>query len=356
MWRKGLLKEKMFDIYTDKSEFDGEIFMKSFENIIPRDFQGGVLVLKDGQVVFEYCQGNADHSTNTPFTSHTTITLASLSKQFVAAAIFLQIELGKLSLDDTIDQYFPQYPQGKNITICHLLHHSSGIPDYISDRIIPDAIQKYESEHGIAPTDVIEFNKCIVSECRPVSLSECFDLIGELPLYFKPGSDGRYSNTNYFLLGYILEIVSNKSFSDVMSDIFMLFGLKYTHMNGRDADACGYVKHDDIIFSCGRPSMDSGDSSVVSSLTDLGLWCKAILNADILSVNSWKECLNFNPNPYGCGLWQFDNGWFGHDGGLPGLRHWQRLNFKDKVAIILLSNVVMEEPPFLAQLMEYLIR
>lgn len=115
--------------------------MKSFENIIPRDFQGGVLVLKDGQVVFEYCQGNADHSTNTPFTSHTTITLASLSKQFVAAAIFLQIELGKLSLDDTIDQYFPQYPQGKNITICHLLHHSSGIPDYISDRIIPDAIQ-----------------------------------------------------------------------------------------------------------------------------------------------------------------------------------------------------------------------
>ena len=94
--------------------------MKPFENIIPRDFQGGVLVLKDGQVIFEYCQGNADHSTNTPFTSHTTITLASLSKQFVAAAIFLQIELGKLSLDDTIDQYFPQYPQGKNITICHL--------------------------------------------------------------------------------------------------------------------------------------------------------------------------------------------------------------------------------------------
>ena len=80
-------------------EFDGEIFMKSFENIIPRDFQGGVFVLKDGQVVFEYCQGNADHSTNTPFTSHTTITLASLSKQFVAAAIFLQIEQGKLSLD-----------------------------------------------------------------------------------------------------------------------------------------------------------------------------------------------------------------------------------------------------------------
>ena len=90
--------------------------MKSFENIIPRDFQGGVLVLKDGQVVFEYCQGNADYSTNTPFTSHTTITLASLSKQFIATAIFLQIEQGKLSLDDTIDQYFPQYPRERTLT------------------------------------------------------------------------------------------------------------------------------------------------------------------------------------------------------------------------------------------------
>ena len=118
--------------------------MKPFENIIPRDFQGGVLVLKNGQIVFEHCQGNADCGTNTPFTSHTTITLASLSKQFVAAAILLQIEQGKLSLDDTIDLYFPQYPQGKNITIRNLLHHSSGIPDYIGDRIIPDAIRKYE--------------------------------------------------------------------------------------------------------------------------------------------------------------------------------------------------------------------
>ncbi len=154
--------------------------MKSFENINQKNFQGGVLVLKNGQVVFEYCQGNADYGTNTPFTSHTTITLASLSKQFIAAAIFLQIEQGNLSLDDTIEPYFPQYPQGKNITIRHLLHHSSGIPDYISDRIIPDAICKYESEHGIAPADIIEFHKCLVAECHPVSLSECFELIGEL--------------------------------------------------------------------------------------------------------------------------------------------------------------------------------
>lgn len=103
--------------------------MELFENMIQKDFQGGVLVLKNGQVVFEYCQGDADYSINTPFTSHTTITLASLSKQFIAAAILLQIEQGNLSLDDTIELYFPQYPQGKSITIRQLLHHSSGIPD-----------------------------------------------------------------------------------------------------------------------------------------------------------------------------------------------------------------------------------
>lgn len=87
--------------------------MEPFETIIPNNFQGGMLVLKDGQIIFEHCQGKADFSTNTLFTPNTTITLASLSKQFVAAAIPLQAEQGILSLDDTIDRYFPQYPQGK---------------------------------------------------------------------------------------------------------------------------------------------------------------------------------------------------------------------------------------------------
>ena len=328
--------------------------MKSFENIIQKDFQGGVLVLKNARVVFEHCRGNADCGTNTPFTSHTTITLASLSKQFIAAAVLLQTEQGNLSLEDTIELYFPQYLYGKNITIRHLLHHSSGVPDYIGDRIIPDAIRKYEAEHGTAPPDVIEFNKCITAECRPVGLSECFELIGELPLYFEPGTEGRYSNTNYFLLGHILEMLAGKPLSAAMSDVFMRFGLIHTHMNGHIADACGFVKHNNEIFSCGRPAMGSGDSSVVSSLSDLSLWCNAILNAEILSADSWKEFLDFTPKPYGCGVRQFENGWFGHDGGLPGFRHWQRLNFKDKTAIIILTNTVTDEPPFLARMMEKL--
>lgn len=103
-------------------------------------------------------RSTADFSTNTLFTSNTTITLASLSKQFVAVAILLQVEQGILSLDDTIARYFPQYTQGKKITICNLLHHSSEIPDYSSDRILPDAISEYELEQGIAPTDAIEFS------------------------------------------------------------------------------------------------------------------------------------------------------------------------------------------------------
>lgn len=65
-------------------------------------------------------------------------------------------------------------------------------------------------------------------------------------------------------------------------------------MNGHIADACGYVKHNDRFFPR-QAAMESGDSSVVSSLTDLGLWCSAILNADILSADSWRECLNFDP-------------------------------------------------------------
>lgn len=80
------------------------------------------------------------------------------------------------------------------------------------------------------------------------SLSECFELIGELPLHFEFGTEGRYSNTNYFLLGHILEMLTGKPLSAAMSDVFMRFGLNHTHMNGHIADACGYVKHNDEIF------------------------------------------------------------------------------------------------------------
>ena len=328
---------------------------KIFKNIIPNDFQGGVLVLKNGQIIFKYCQGKSDFNTNALFTSDTTITLASLSKQFVAVAIMLQVEKNIISLNDTIDCYFPQYLPGKKITIRNLLHHSSGIPDYVSDRIIPDAIKKYEMKHGIPPKSPIEFNKCIVNECYILTLSKCFELIGELPIKFEPSTKGQYSNTNYFLLGHILKIITGKSLQVVMQEIFKKFGLKRTHMNGQIADACGYVKYNNELFSCGRPAMYSGDSSVVSCLNDMGIWCNAILNYNVLSSDSWKECFNFNPEPYGCGFCQFDNGWFGHDGGLPGLRHWQRINFKRKVAIIILSNFVIDEPKFLTQMMDYLI-
>ncbi len=325
------------------------------KQIISNDFQGAILVLKNNQKVFEYYNGEADIESHIPFDADTTITLASLSKQFVAAAIFLQVENGNLSLDRTIHSFFPQYTYGNRVTIRNLLHHSSGIPDYIGDVIIPETIRKYESEHGTAPTNAIDFNKCIVEKCRPVSLSECFDLIGDLPLCFEPGTEGRYSNTNYYLLGNILEMLSGKPLSDVMREVFISFGLKCTHINGRTADACGYVRHNDEVFCCGRPAMDSGDSRVVSSLKDLKLWCKAILERDVLLADSWKEILNFNPEPFGCGFWKFEDGWFGHDGGLPGLRHWQRLNIENNTAIIILSNMVTEEPPFLAKMMEHLV-
>ncbi|MDE7244139.1 MAG: beta-lactamase family protein [Oscillospiraceae bacterium] len=256
----------------------------------------------------------------------------------------------------TIDLFFPYYAPAKKITICNLLHHSSGIPDYISDRIIPDAICKYELEYGNPPNDILEFNRCIVPKCRPVSLSECFKLIKALPLHFEPNTKGRYSNTNYFLLGHILEMVTGKQLPIVMNETFKRFGLKHTHMNGRIADACGYVKNKNEVFSCGRPAMDSGDSSVVSSLNDFSIWCDAILNANVLTVESWKECLDFRPEPYGCGFWQFENGWFGHDGGLPGLRHWQRLNFECNTAIIILSNAVIDEPEFLTKLMNHVMQ
>ena len=78
--------------------------MKPFESIIPRDFQGGVLVLKDGQVVFEYCQGNADHSTNTPFTSHTMVTYNNGNSEDIVTAL----NAGRATIAD-LDEFGIEY-------------------------------------------------------------------------------------------------------------------------------------------------------------------------------------------------------------------------------------------------------
>ena len=103
------------------------------EHIIPTLFSGAILIVHNGQPILKNSYGMANIEHNIPNTTTTKFRIASLSKAFTAACILLLEQQGKLTTNDTLDLFFPTYPNGKNITIHHLLTHLSGIFSFTTD-------------------------------------------------------------------------------------------------------------------------------------------------------------------------------------------------------------------------------
>jgi D-alanyl-D-alanine carboxypeptidase len=144
-----------------------------------------VIVTKDGMPVFRKADGLADVDKKTPMQPEMQLRLGSITKQFTAVAILMLAEQGKLSLQDDITRFLPDYPvKGKRITIEHLLQHTSGIPNY---------------------TSMMLFG---LSAGRDRSVQQMIDSFKDQSLDFEPGARWSYSNSGYFLLGAIIEKVS----------------------------------------------------------------------------------------------------------------------------------------------------
>ena len=140
------------------------------------DFHGSVLVAKNKKIVYQNQVGYADFRKKVPLKEESVFQLASVSKQFTAAAIMQLKEQGKIKLTDTVNFYFPEFPY-KNITIKNLLNHTSGLPKYFW-------VAEHEWKQTKAPTNT--------------------DLMNVLPLskaqrFFKPGRNFDYSNTGYLV-------------------------------------------------------------------------------------------------------------------------------------------------------------
>jgi hypothetical protein len=142
------------------------------------------------------CYGLADLETKRPITTDSSFYLASISKQFTAMAIMMLAEQGKLSFDDRLLAYFPRFPSwGTEITLRHMLHHTSGLPDYVSFFQPPNGEEMIVARDmlGITNEDVLE---------------RAIDLAG---LEFPAGTKYAYTDTGYVLLAMIVAIVSGRS-------------------------------------------------------------------------------------------------------------------------------------------------
>ena len=154
-----------------------------------------LLVIDYDQIVCSKCYGLADLATQRPITTDTSFYLASISKQFTAMAIMMLAERGKLSFDDHLPSYFPRFPAwAAGITLRHMLHHTSGLPDYLPFSKGDEFVAR--DMNGITNEDVLQ---------RATNLPG---------LEFPVGSRFDYRGTSYVLLAMIVAIVSGQSFAD----------------------------------------------------------------------------------------------------------------------------------------------
>jgi D-alanyl-D-alanine carboxypeptidase len=270
-----------------------------------------VIVTKDGKTVLRKAYGLANVEQKLALQPDMTMRLGSITKQFTAVAILMLAEQGKLSLDDDIGRYFPDYPaSGKKVTIAQLLNHTSGVASYTGMRGFGAEMHK------------------------DFTVTQMIDRFKDLPLDFAPGQDWIYSNSGYFLLGAIIEKVSGKPYADFVADhIFKPLAMENSayegHERGKAPKASGYSASEKGFVPTRVVSMTQpyAAGSLVSTVDDLARWDAAISSGKLLKAASWQRAFtgtilpNGKPTNYGLG-WQVGTlqgePTISHGGGIPG--------------------------------------
>jgi CubicO group peptidase (beta-lactamase class C family) len=281
--------------------------------IAVREPGAAVLVAKDGRAVYVSSHGVADLQAMRPIDFRTNFRLASVTKQFTAAAVMLLVRDGKLRYEDRLTDLFPDFPEyGRAITIRNLLDHTSGLPDY--EELMPAAGRS-------VPVGDVQIQDAGV-----------LDLLKRQNAgWFGPGSRWHYGNSGYVLLGLIVEKASGRSFPSFLQEcIFtplnMINTLAYVRGKNKVPNrAFGHAKDNGrwSVTDQSPTSATLGDGGVYSSLADLLQWDDALRRHSLLSEPEIRPALtpvrvpskgptgpDGTPADYGFG-W-FLNGWKGH--------------------------------------------
>ena len=242
------------------------IFAKAY----PADSPGAtVLIAKDDKVIYRKAFGMANLELNVSMKPEHVLELASITKQFTGVAILMLMEEGKLSLQDPLSKYIAEYPKGNEITIHHLIIHTSGIKSY---------------------TDIPSFMELARTDMTPIEIINKFK---ELPMDFDPGERYAYNNSAYILLGYIIEQVSGMSYEDyIQKNIFDKLGMKNSYYGSRSKiipnRASGYQPSGESYQNADYLSMTIpyAAGSLMSTVDDMFLWNKAIHHNTLISEKS----------------------------------------------------------------------
>jgi CubicO group peptidase (beta-lactamase class C family) len=297
------------------------------------EFNGSALVADNGQVVLKKGYGLANMEWNIPNTPDTKFRLGSITKQFTATLILQLVEQGKIKLDAKVTDYLPDYRKdtGAKVTIHNLLSHTSGIPNYTA---LPGFFQNVSRN----PFTVEDFIKKYAS--------------GDLE--FEPGTKFVYSNTNYFLLGAIVEKLTGKKYEEVLKErIFDPAGMKHTGYDHwstiLDKRATGYTRtpagYENAPYL--DMSIPYAAGSLYSTVEDLYLWDQALYGDRILSAASKDLMFKANLNNYGYGFFmrkiplgpnKFQVSVIEHNGGINGFATTIVRMVDNRRLVVLLDN------------------
>ncbi|MEI6886299.1 MAG: serine hydrolase [Bacteroidota bacterium] len=310
---------------------------EEFDKILSSEFKSdgpgcAALVVKDGKVVYRKAFGKANIELNVNMESGMIFRLGSITKQFTAVAILKLMEEGKLSLQDEITKFIPDYPtHGYKITVEHLLTHTSGIKSYTDMKEWTEEIQK-----------------------KDMTPKELIDLFKDQPMNFEPGAKFLYNNSGYILLGYIIEKVSGESYAAYMEkNIFKPLGLVHTsYDNPSDiikTRVPGYSKADTGFANAAYLSMTQpyAAGSLLSTVDDLYTWTKGVRSGKLIRPETFEKAVTsckLNDGTkigygYGLGIGEISGSvTISHGGGINGFLTISIYMPKEDVFVGILSN------------------
>lgn len=296
-------------------------------------------VIRNGEIVLAKGYGYANVEHQTPVKPETIFQSGSMGKQFTATAVMLLMEDGKLAIDDKITKYFPDSPDSwRNITIRHLLTHTSGMTDY------PEGF---------------DFR-------RDYTEDELYQRAKQIPLAFQPGDKWSYSNLGYVMLGILIHKVSGKFYGDFLNErVFKPLGMSSTRVIS-EADiipnrAAGYrlekneLKNQNWV----SPSLNTtADGALYMNVYDMARWDAALYGEKLLKRSSLEQMWtpvklnNGQTHPYGFG-WALGNvsghRMVQHGGSWQGFKAQIIRYVDDKLTIVLFANQARANQLKLAQ-------
>ena len=294
---------------------------------------GVVLLVRDNDQSIVLTAGVSDLEAQTPMSPDATFRVASLTKPYTASIVMQLVAEGTLQLDDNVEQWLPGIVKDADrITIRDLLGHTSGVADYFDDPAVLQPYYEGDYEHVWTPQQLVE-------------------IADHLGASFKPGADWKYSNTNYAIVGLIIEQATGHTLGEEMQTrIFDELGLvNTTFATDTRLDpqiAHGYLMGDgDPIDTTGIFPVPYGAGNIVSDAADTATFYGALFGGEVVEPALLDEMKQINPKadiPYGLGVMTEElscGDAYGHDGGYAGYST-RSLVLNDGRQVVLLANSI----------------